>query len=137
MNELVFFFNTVLVSGVVLGSIYAIGAIGITLIFGILRFAHFAHGDMMTMGAFVSFVLAAALSAAAATPRPVGALAEGTPAEGTPAAAPTRAAAKGAVRAVVAPTAAAAPRRRVDPHPRVLAPPAKVGSMKAIAATAS
>jgi branched-chain amino acid transport system permease protein len=58
MNELIFFFNTVLVSGVVLGSIYAIGAIGITLIFGILRFAHFAHGDMMTMGAFIAFLLA-------------------------------------------------------------------------------
>jgi branched-chain amino acid transport system permease protein len=58
VNELIFFFNTVLVSGVVLGSIYALGAIGITLIFGILRFAHFAHGDMMTMGAFVAFLLA-------------------------------------------------------------------------------
>jgi branched-chain amino acid transport system permease protein len=58
MNELIFFFNTVLVSGVVLGSIYAIGAIGVTLIFGILRFAHFAHGDMMTMGAFTAFLLA-------------------------------------------------------------------------------
>ena len=32
-----------------------------TLIFGILRFAHFAHGDMMTLGAFVAFVLAGAL----------------------------------------------------------------------------
>ena len=50
MNELIFFFNNVLIAGVVLGSIYALGAIGITLIFGILRFAHFAHGDMMTMG---------------------------------------------------------------------------------------
>lgn len=63
MNELIFFFNTVLVSGVVLGSIYAIGAIGITLIFGILRFAHFAHGDMMTMGAFIAFLLALAFTA--------------------------------------------------------------------------
>src|SRR5690606_19941250 len=27
-------------------------------IFGILRFAHFAHGDMMTMGAFIAFLLA-------------------------------------------------------------------------------
>lgn len=63
MNELIFFFNTVLVSGVVLGSIYAIGAIGVTLIFGILRFAHFAHGDMMTMGAFTAFLLAAGLAA--------------------------------------------------------------------------
>ena len=57
MNELIFFFNTVLVSGTVLGSIYAIGAIGVTLIFGILRFAHFPHGDMMTAGAFVALVL--------------------------------------------------------------------------------
>ncbi len=55
MNELIFFFNKVIISGMVLGSIYALGAIGITLIFGILRFAHFAHGDMMTMGAFITF----------------------------------------------------------------------------------
>lgn len=63
MNELVFFFNTVLISGVVLGSIYAVGAIGVTLIFGILRFAHFAHGDMMTMGGFIAFLLAMAATA--------------------------------------------------------------------------
>lgn len=58
MNELIFFINKVLISGAVLGSIYALGAIGVTLIFGILRFAHFAHGDVMTLGAFVSFLLA-------------------------------------------------------------------------------
>ena len=58
MNELAFFINNVLVAGVVLGCIYALGAVGVTLIFGILRFAHFAHGDMMTMGGFVTFVLA-------------------------------------------------------------------------------
>ncbi len=63
MNELIFFFNKVIVSGAVLGSVYALGAVGITLIFGILRFAHFAHGDMMTMGAFVAFVLASIASA--------------------------------------------------------------------------
>jgi branched-chain amino acid transport system permease protein len=63
LNELIFFFNTVLVSGVVLGSIYAIGAVGVTLIFGILRFAHFAHGDMMTMGAFIAFLLAMGFTA--------------------------------------------------------------------------
>jgi branched-chain amino acid transport system permease protein len=57
VNELIFFFNNVIVAGVVLGSIYAVGAIGVTLIFGILRFAHFAHGDMMTMGAFIAFLL--------------------------------------------------------------------------------
>jgi branched-chain amino acid transport system permease protein len=63
MNELIFFFNNVIVAGVVLGSIYAVGAIGVTLIFGILRFAHFAHGDMMTMGAFIAFLLAMAATA--------------------------------------------------------------------------
>ena len=61
MDQLVFFINKVLISGTVLGSIYALGAIGVTLIFGILRFAHFAHGDMMTMGAFFSFLLALVL----------------------------------------------------------------------------
>src|SRR3954470_13102763 len=60
MDVLVFFINKVLVAGTVLGSIYALGAIGATLIFGILRFAHFAHGDMMTLGAFFSFLIALA-----------------------------------------------------------------------------
>jgi branched-chain amino acid transport system permease protein len=63
VDELIFFINRVLISGTVLGSIYALGAIGITLIFGILRFAHFAHGDMMTMGAFIAFVLASLCTA--------------------------------------------------------------------------
>jgi len=42
--------------GVVLGSILALGAIGVTMIFGVLRFAHFAHGDLMTVGAYIAFV---------------------------------------------------------------------------------
>ncbi|WDR01478.1 branched-chain amino acid ABC transporter permease [Devosia algicola] len=58
MTEFIFFLNQVLISGAVLGSIYALGAIGITLIFGILRFAHFAHSELMTSGAFIAFLLA-------------------------------------------------------------------------------
>lgn len=58
MNELIFFINKALISGAIIGSIYALGAIGLTLIFGILRFAHFAHGDVMTLGAFVTLILA-------------------------------------------------------------------------------
>lgn len=42
----------ILLYGLVLGSIIALGAIGVSLIFGILRFAHFAHGDLMTLGAY-------------------------------------------------------------------------------------
>jgi branched-chain amino acid transport system permease protein/neutral amino acid transport system permease protein len=45
------------VYGVVLGSIMALGAIGLTLLYGILRFAHFAHGDLMTVGAYVVLFL--------------------------------------------------------------------------------
>lgn len=60
MNELIFFFNKVIISGSVIGSIYAMGAIGVTLIFAILRFAHFAHGDLMTLGAFFSYILVVA-----------------------------------------------------------------------------
>lgn len=67
MNEIIFFINKVMISGMVLGSIYALGAVGITLIFGILRFAHFAHGDVMTLGAFVTFILTSFASAAAAS----------------------------------------------------------------------
>ena len=63
MDELIFFLNKVIVPGLVTGSIYALGGIGVTLIFGILRFAHFAHGDMMTLGTFIAWVLAGALSA--------------------------------------------------------------------------
>ena len=73
MNELIFFFNNVIVAGVVLGSIYAVGAIGVTLIFGILRFAHFAHGDMMTMGGFIAFLLAGVATAmGVVAPVPIG-----------------------------------------------------------------
>lgn len=46
-----------LVYGIVFGSIIALGSIGLSLIFGILRFANFAHGDMMTAGAYVALFL--------------------------------------------------------------------------------
>jgi branched-chain amino acid transport system permease protein len=73
MDELIFFINKVVISGTVIGSIYALGAVGVTLIFGILRFAHFAHGDMMTMGAFFTYSLVALLAAAGlALPIPLG-----------------------------------------------------------------
>jgi branched-chain amino acid transport system permease protein len=44
------------VYGIVLGSIISLGAIGVSLIYSILRFAHFAHGDMMTLGAYFALV---------------------------------------------------------------------------------
>jgi len=51
------FLNFYLIPGLVLGSIYALGAVGITLIFAILRYAHLAHGDLATLGAFLAFAV--------------------------------------------------------------------------------
>ena len=45
------------VNGVFLGAIIALGAIGLTLVFGILNFANVAHGDYMTMGAYAALFL--------------------------------------------------------------------------------
>ncbi len=45
------------VNGLFLGSVLALGAVGITLVFGVLRFANIAQGDMMTLGAYVAFFL--------------------------------------------------------------------------------
>lgn len=42
------------VYGIILGSIISLGSIGLTLIYGILRFANFSHGDLMTAGAYVA-----------------------------------------------------------------------------------
>ena len=58
MNELIFFINKVVISGGIIGCIYAFGAVGVTLVFGILRFANFAHADLMTIGAFYALMLA-------------------------------------------------------------------------------
>ncbi|MEM7377401.1 MAG: branched-chain amino acid ABC transporter permease [Pseudomonadota bacterium] len=53
------FINFHFIPGLVLGSIYALGAIGVTLTFGILRFANFAHGESMTLGAYFAWSLVA------------------------------------------------------------------------------
>jgi branched-chain amino acid transport system permease protein len=46
-----------IIYGLVHGSIISLGAIGLTLIFGIIRFANFAHGDLMSAGAYLALFL--------------------------------------------------------------------------------
>ncbi|MCC6864115.1 MAG: branched-chain amino acid ABC transporter permease [Rhodobacteraceae bacterium] len=53
--------NFYLIPGIVMGSIYAIGAIGITLVFSIMRHTNLAHGDMATFGAFSALALFSAI----------------------------------------------------------------------------
>jgi branched-chain amino acid transport system permease protein/neutral amino acid transport system permease protein len=44
-----------IIQGFVVGSVYVLGASGLSLTYGIKKFANFAHGDMMTVGAYVAF----------------------------------------------------------------------------------
>lgn len=53
------------VRGVMLGGILALGAIGLTLIFGVLRIPNFAHGDLMTWGGYLALLGLAVLPAGA------------------------------------------------------------------------
>ena len=46
-----------LANGLVTGSIISIGAIGLTLVYGILRIVNFAHGEYPTFGAFMAFLV--------------------------------------------------------------------------------
>lgn len=54
LNAIVVLTNYVLVPGLTYGSQLALGALGITLIYGTLRFANFAHGETMAFGAMMS-----------------------------------------------------------------------------------
>src|ERR671911_1013023 len=44
-----------LVSGVTLGSVYALVALGFTMIYGILKLLNLAHGDVLMVGAFIGW----------------------------------------------------------------------------------
>ena len=46
-----------LVNGLTLGSVYALLALGYTMVYGILKLINFAHGDIYMMGAFIGYYL--------------------------------------------------------------------------------
>ncbi len=56
LNAIIAISNYVLVPGIAYGSQLALGALGVTLIYGILRFSNFAHGDTMAFGAMVTIL---------------------------------------------------------------------------------
>jgi branched-chain amino acid transport system permease protein len=47
-----------LINGLALGAIYALIALGYTMVYGVLRFINFAHGDVFMLGAFAGYFLA-------------------------------------------------------------------------------
>jgi branched-chain amino acid transport system permease protein len=57
INAVVLLLNFIVVPGLAYGSQLALGALGITLVFGILRFANFAHGDTMAFGTMITILV--------------------------------------------------------------------------------
>ncbi|MBQ0134373.1 MAG: branched-chain amino acid ABC transporter permease [Clostridiales bacterium] len=54
-------FLSYLISGISLGSVYAIIALGYTMVYGIAKMLNFAHGDVIMVGGYMSFVAMSAL----------------------------------------------------------------------------
>ena len=44
-----------LINGISLGSVYAIIALGYTMVYGIAKMLNFAHGDVIMVGAYICF----------------------------------------------------------------------------------
>jgi branched-chain amino acid transport system permease protein len=57
-----------LINGLALGSILALIALGYTMVYGILRFINFAHGDIFMLGAFSGYYLAPKVATILPTP---------------------------------------------------------------------
>ena len=60
LNAIVAFANFVFVPGLAYGAQLAIGALGVTMIYGILRFSNFAHGDTMAFGTAITILFTTA-----------------------------------------------------------------------------
>ena len=60
MNSLYMFFQQ-LINGLSLGSIYALIALGYTMVYGIVNLINFAHGDVMMVGAYAGYFVLCAL----------------------------------------------------------------------------
>src|SRR4029077_11777009 len=56
MAQVILFLQQLL-NGLSLGSIYALIALGYTMVYGVLRFINFAHGDIYMLGAYAGFAI--------------------------------------------------------------------------------
>lgn len=63
LNAAVLFANFVLIPALSYGSQLALGALGVTLVYAVLRFSNFAHGDTMAFGAMLTMLATWALQA--------------------------------------------------------------------------
>ncbi len=71
MNDFLPQFTQQLVNGLTLGSIYALIAIGYTMVYGIIGMINFAHGEIYMIGAYVGLVTLTAIGTQAGYPLPL------------------------------------------------------------------
>ena len=50
-------FISYLINGISLGSVYALIALGYTMVYGIAKMLNFAHGDVIMVGAFITYTM--------------------------------------------------------------------------------
>jgi branched-chain amino acid transport system permease protein len=56
LHAIIVLSNFVIIPAIAYGSQLALGALGVTLVYGILRFSNFAHGDTMAFGTMVAIL---------------------------------------------------------------------------------
>jgi len=66
-REVIMEFVQQLINGISLGSIYALLALGYTMVYGIVKLINFAHGDILMLGAFIGYFVLTALGVTPAT----------------------------------------------------------------------
>ncbi len=71
LNAFVLIANFVIVPGLAYGSQLALGALGVTLVYSVLRFSNFAHGELMSFGAMVCVLMTWWLQSAGLTIDPL------------------------------------------------------------------
>lgn len=71
LNAIVALANYVIIPGIAYGSQLAIGALGVTLVYSILRFSNFAHGDTMAFGTMITILVTWGLQAKGVSLGPV------------------------------------------------------------------
>ena len=59
-----------LINGIALGGVYALIALGYTMVYGIIQLINFAHGEVVMIGAMVAFTVMSWLAANTALPHP-------------------------------------------------------------------
>jgi branched-chain amino acid transport system permease protein len=72
-------FPQLIVYGLISGSIITLGAVGLSLTYGVLNFANFAHGDVMAVGAFLALALLGLAKSLGIPDEPFGPLSFGLP----------------------------------------------------------